>query len=49
MNLVSAYLIGIGIIILIVGLYFLYKHYKTPVSNEKYAWGGYGKNPFKKE
>lgn len=49
MNLTALYLLGTGIIILILGLYILYTHYKTPAPNETYAWGGLGENPFKKK
>ena len=49
MNLTAFYLIGTGIILCILGLYFLYRQYTTPAPNEKYAWGGLGDNPFKKK
>lgn len=48
MNLLSAYLFGTGIILIGLGLHFLYTHYRKITPNEELLWAGLGTNPFKK-
>ena len=49
MNVTGEMLIGFGIILIGMGVYFIYHHYARLRPNEELEWVGFGESPFKKK